>query len=127
MASKQVPPKPEQQPQHLNALAKRVFSRSNEDGPEPVYTNAVEFASMGMDVFMDVGVVSPESVAAALAIKSGNQPTVNVLVNFRFGMSLQTAVLMQRKLTEMLQGAQAQMAATMPTSGEKGTTDKDDK
>lgn len=97
------------------ARAQRVFSRGNEEPPQPVYINAVEFSAMGMDVFMDVGVVTPEAINAVLQQKSAADviPTVNFLVNFRFGMSLQATMMMHQRLTELLRQSQIQAAAAM--------------
>jgi hypothetical protein len=88
----------------LQAMPQRVFSRGNDDPPYPVYVNGVEFAGMGLDMFMDVGVVSPEAVGSAIQTESakGEIPVVPFLVNFRFVMSFQTAIAMQVKLTELL-------------------------
>jgi hypothetical protein len=98
-------------------MARRVFSRSEDHPPYPVYTNAIEFSGLGMDMFMDVGVVDPEAVSAAIQDKPENGvPTVNVLVNFRFGMSLHTAAAMHQKLGELLKqsSAKLQEAARQP-------------
>jgi hypothetical protein len=70
---------------------------------------------MGMDIFMDVGAAQPESIqAAVLAIQNPDQgpALVNVNVQFRFGMTLQTAVQMHQRLTQMLQAAREQITAS---------------
>jgi hypothetical protein len=76
---------------------------------------------MGMDVFMDAGVVSPESVTAALAnAPAEGIPTVDLHVTVRFGMSLQTAMMMHQRLTDLLSHAQ-QQAAAMAQAGQTKT------
>ncbi len=99
----------------IAAKSRRVFSRSDEEPPHPVYINAVEFSAMGMDVLMDVGVVTPEAINAALQQKSTADvvPTVDFLVNYRFGMSIQAAMMMHQRLTELLRQSQIQAAAAM--------------
>jgi len=100
--------------QQLQAASKRVFSRDSNDAPYPVYTNAVEFTGMGIDIFMDVGTVSPESLQSALiASKSSSEvpPTVNFGVVYRFGMSLQTAIQLHQRLSEMIAATTSQLQA----------------
>jgi hypothetical protein len=99
----------------LQATAQRVFSRGNDDPPYPVYVNGIEFAGIGLDMFMDVGVVSPEAVGSAQkqSAAEGELPVVPFLVNFRFAMSFQTAVIMQQKLTELLKQSTDQIKALM--------------
>ena len=58
---------------------------------------------MGMDIFMDVGTVSPESVNAAMqASKTSGIPTVEFNVHHRFALTLQTAMLINQRLTELI-------------------------
>lgn len=111
-------PKPGPQPQviQMQAAAQRVFTRTTDDGPAPLFVNNIEFAGVGMDVHMDVGTVSPESIRDAWADKSGQHPTVRFNVDFRFGMSIQTAALMLQRLTELVQ------AATLQTMAQKSST-----
>jgi hypothetical protein len=74
-----------------------------------------------MDVFMDAGTVSPESVRDAMEMKSsGKTPTVRFNIDFRFGMSLQTAIFMHRRLTELLKAHTDQVmkeSAETPAEG----------
>jgi len=104
--------------EQLQAGSKKVFSRGNDEPLYPTYTNAVEFAGLGMDVFMDVGAVAPESVQGALDAtrKPGSEgrPTVNVSVLYRFAMTIQTAMVMHQRLTQLIDDtgkAQAEAAA----------------
>ena len=101
----------EMQAGQVQAVSKRVFR--GDHFPDPMYVNAVEFTSMGMDVFMDAGIVSPESVAAAVEKSSGggDPPVVDFVVTFRLGMSFQTALMLQQRLGDMLQRSHAQLAA----------------
>jgi hypothetical protein len=96
----------------LAAVPRRVFSRSGEDAPIPTFINAVEFIGMGMDVIMDVGVVSPESIVKSkekFAKEPNSTPlVVDLLVHSRFGMSLQTAIAIHQKLTQALHQIQQQ-------------------
>src|SRR5665213_1916197 len=95
----------------LQAIAKRVYSHGSDDPPNPLFINAVEFTSMGMDVFMDTGVVRPESVAEAMGKQPPDDPAVvNFNVHFRFGMSIQTALQMHQKLSDMIQRTSQMMA-----------------
>jgi hypothetical protein len=102
-------------PIKVEASSQRIFSMDPDGPPRPEFTNAVEFSGMGMDVYMDVGVYSIESAnnAASEVAKNpeGGQPTVEVYVAHRFGMSMQTAVLMHQRLTQFIQATQAALQA----------------
>jgi hypothetical protein len=104
-------PKSEQ----VQAASRRVFSPTSDGPPYPSYTNAVEFVSVGMDVFMDVGTAHPESIQAAINASQDpgrKEPTVvDVNVQYRFGMTLQTAVQMQQRLEQILKATQDQLKA----------------
>jgi len=78
----------------------------------PVFVNSVEFSSMGMDVFMDLGVVPVESFNAALKLfrEDPSKPApVDFHVSFRFGMSVQSAMMMYQRLVQLIQ-TQTQLA-----------------
>lgn len=110
----------------VQALSHKVFSRGGDDPPSPKYVNNVEFIASGMDVFMDAGTVSPESVKDAIEMKStGKNPTVNFIVDFRFGMSLQTAVLLHQRLTDLLKAHTGMMKESMEAQTKKGTPAKE--
>jgi hypothetical protein len=99
----------EVQARQLQAQSQRVFSRDSNEPPRPEYVNNVDFISMGMDVFMDAGNVSPESLNDAFDVKhGGGSPSVKFNVDFRFGMSLQTASTMHQRLTALLKAAATQ-------------------
>ena len=118
---------PQQQVAQIQATAQRAFSRTTEDGPPPLFVNNVEFSGVGMDVYMDVGTVSPESIRDAWASKPGaQQPTVRFNVDFRFGMSIQTVALMLQRLTALVQASTAQaISQQAPASVEEsGLEDK---
>ena len=105
-------------PGPMQALVKKVFAREENRPPYPTYANAIDFTVVGMDVFMDVGAVEPESVQAAVLEQQSPEhgtPSVNLNVLFRFGMTIQTALLMHQKLSEMIKATTEQMAASMPT------------
>jgi hypothetical protein len=119
-----MPPIPGQSPPLgvLAAATRRVFSRSDNDPPIPTYVNAIEFTGLGMDVVMDVGIVSPESIIkardrAAKEPESTAPAVVDLQVFFRFGMSLQTAVLAHQRLSQMLQMTQEQQEAILHRQG----------
>src|ERR1700734_967935 len=93
------------QGQQMQAASKKIFSRTDADAPYPVYTNAIEFTSMGVDIFMDVGIVSPEALLTAFhehASAAEATPTVNFNVIHRFGMSLQTALQLHQRLSDLI-------------------------
>lgn len=94
------PPLPGQMP----VISHKVLMRSSE---EPLtFINSAEFAASGMDVFMDVGVVPVESVhAAAVQYKADpSKPApVEFHVSYRFGMSLQSAIMIHQRLTLLIQ------------------------
>lgn len=101
----------------LQAASHRAFTRSDEDGPVPRFTNDIEFSTAGMDIFMDVGTVSPESIRDAWKAKSESKnPTVKFNVDFRFAMSLNTAFLMLQRLTELVQVASLQLTSQPPSA-----------
>lgn len=104
------PPVPNPPGAPITAISRKVFPQGSPI--PPAYTNAVEFTGMGMDVIMDIGIVSPEAVQQSLekAPKKSGMPTVDFVVNARFGMSIQTAAIMHHRLGEFLQRATAQVA-----------------
>jgi len=68
---------------------------------------------MGMDVFMDVGVVPAESLGAAVKFSNENPGVpapVDFHVSFRFGMSVQSAIMIHQRLSQLIQ-QHAEMAA----------------
>ena len=91
----------------LQAAAKKVFSPASDDAPSPEFVNHVEFSAVGMDLFMDVGTVSPESIRDAM-LSGDKPPSVRFNVSSRFGMSLQTAAVMLQGLATLVQAAAAQ-------------------
>jgi hypothetical protein len=99
----------------IQAQTKKMFLRSGDAAPSPKYVNNVEFSAVGMDVFMDAGTVPPEAIRDAAA-SNAQPPTVEFFIDFRFGMSLQSAVLMHQRLTELLQASakQAALASSPP-------------
>lgn len=102
--------------EQIQAASRKVFYRKNDDPPYPTYANAIEFTTMGMDIFMDVGAAHPESIQEAIRATQNPQdgpPHVDVSVQFRFGMTLQTAIQMHQRLTQMLQATQEQIKAAM--------------
>lgn len=110
----------------LEATTRRVFSRSGDDGPSPAFVNNVEFTLVGTDLFMDTGIVSPEALRDTLKdLKTGGTPTVRFNVDFRFGMSLQTARMMHQRLTTVLQATVPGLQAV--TAGAKFTPDVEEK
>lgn len=111
-------PKESKSSESLLALSKKTFSRGHDEPSYPLYTNAIEFASMGVDVFMDVGTVAPEAVQAALQRQQQN-PGVQLLdfnVVYRFGMSLQTALQMHQRLTEIINRSRENMEGAIKES-----------
>jgi hypothetical protein len=79
------------------------------------FINHAEFSAMGMDVFMDVGVIPVDSLASAMKIhqeRPDEAAPVDFYVTFRFGMSVQTAVLMCQRLTQIVQQFQQQLEST---------------
>jgi hypothetical protein len=106
----------------LQAASKKVFS-SNEV-PYPVYTNAVEFTGMGVDIFMDVGVVSPESLQTAFEKNTAAPtptPTVDFNVLYRFGMTLQTALQLHQRLSDIITATRKQLeTGQVPPVQKKG-------
>jgi hypothetical protein len=91
----------------IQATPERAFLRGSDDPPQPQYTNNVDFTASGMDVFMDVGTVAPEAVRKAMT--AGEKlPAVRFNVDFRFGMSIQTAAVMLQRLAGLVQAAAAQ-------------------
>jgi hypothetical protein len=95
------------------ATSHKVFSQGANDPPAPIYLNAVEFTGMGMDVLMDIGVVSPESVVAAMTKKKTPDAlaVVDMRVHYRFGLSIQTAFQMHQKLSALLDQSTKQAEA----------------
>jgi hypothetical protein len=117
MDSKAMSPLVPGQMQQLQAVSQKAFSRNSDEAPSPNYVNNVEFAASGMDVFMDTGTVSPEAIRDALEImkSSDKTPAVKFIVDFRFGMSIQTAIVMHQRLSALLQ---AHSSAVMKTDTE---------
>jgi hypothetical protein len=107
-------------PGAVAAASKRVFARAAGDAPSPLFINAIELTSVGMDVFVDVGVVPPESLLAFQKNppQEGDIPFVDMFVTARYGMSVQTAIMLHQRLTVMLQQLgeqqQTQMEHMMP-------------
>jgi hypothetical protein len=68
---------------------------------------------------MDVGVVSPETVNAIMEKqKPADGPSpVDVYIQYRFAMSLQTAFQMHQKLTQLIGQAAGQQRFTPPEQG----------
>jgi hypothetical protein len=89
---------------NISAATRKVFLRPDDAPAFPIFINAVEFSAIGMDLLMDGGVVSPESVneAQAKLKEGGNPPLLDVHVIFRAAMSFQTATLMHQRLGELL-------------------------
>jgi hypothetical protein len=86
--------------------------------PEPiVFVNAAEFSASGMEVYMDLGVIPVDAIAAALqAAKDnpGEPPIMDFHVSHRFGMSFHAAALIHQRLTLLLQHSAAQLKDAMP-------------
>lgn len=98
------------QPGPLNATSRKVFSREGVGPSSPIYINNVEFSGMGMDIFMDVGTVDPESVQAAVQASTttpSEPPVVDFNIRNRFAMTLQTVVQMHAKLTDLVNAHKA--------------------
>lgn len=109
----------------IQAVSHKAFSRENDEAPRPLYVNNVEFTVSGMDVFMDAGTVAPEAIRDAMEGKSGDPPSVKFNVDFRFGMSLQTALLMHQRLGALLQASAQQFQPQ--SSAEQPQTEARDK
>jgi len=111
--SPQNPPLPPQG--QVAAISKRRFSRTEGDPPEVSYVNAVEFTALGMDIFMDVGIVSPETINKAREQEQlySAPLIVDFQVNARFGMTLQTAIMIHQRLTDVLKLLRTQTAAAV--------------
>jgi hypothetical protein len=108
------PTQPPALPSQMSVASRKVLMRTSEE--PPVFINAAEFAAMGMDVFMDVGVTPVESVNAAIQLYKDHPnepPPVDFHVSFRFGMSIQTAMLIHQRLTQLLQQSVVQTAALL--------------
>ena len=106
----------------IQAASRKIFPDGHNGPLYPTYTNAVEFTAMGMDIFMDVGTVAPEAIQEALAKQTPETetPLVNLNVLYRFGMSVQTAIQLHEKLTELIQATHARIASNVqPTSEEE--------
>ncbi len=97
-------------PGQMHVTSRKIFLPSGEE--PPIFINSAEFVGMGMDVFMDVGVVPVESIAAATKTYQANpeRPAlVDFHVSFRFGMSIQTALMIHQRLTHLIQQSAAQV------------------
>lgn len=106
----------------MQAYSRRSFVKNPGDAPLPEYVNAVEFSSTGMDVFMDVGVYSVEAANNAAIEFTKNpeeQPVVDVFVAHRFGMSMQTAMLMHQRLSLLIQSASSALRTEQAKGAEK--------
>ena len=70
---------------------------------------------MAMDVFMDVCLVAPESVQAAMEATQKADPAVQAVVNVnvlcRVGMTIQTAIEMHTRLTDLIKATKSQIDA----------------
>ena len=91
-------------PAHMPVASRKILMRTSEE--PPVFINSAEFSAMGMDVFMDLGVVPVESFNAALKLfrEDPTKPApIDFHVSFRFGMSIQTALMMYQRLTQLIQ------------------------
>lgn len=111
-------PPPASLPGQVPVISRKVLMRSSEE--PPVFINSAEFTMMGMDVFMDVGVVPAESLAAALKIfqeSPGKPAPVDFHVSFRFGMSIQSAVMIHQRLSQLIQQSVAQMQVMAKQQG----------
>ena len=92
---------------------------------EPIsFINAVEFSGNGMELFMDLGVITPESAVAAAQLFKAN-PNVPAPVDFhvssRFALSIQGAMLIHQRLTLLLQ----QIGSINPTLIDQATPPPD--
>lgn len=90
----------------IEVSPKRVFTRGENDPPNPIFLNNIEFGALAMDVYMDVGLVVPESVQMAIANRAAESDpaVVDFNVLFRFGLSVQTAAEMHQRLGNVLRG-----------------------
>jgi hypothetical protein len=116
MAENPSPPKPPFG--HMPIQPRKVFVRPD----QPLFfINATEFTGVGMDVFMDVGVITAESAAAAAAIYKEHPEApapADFQVSFRFGMTIQAAVIMHQRLTQLLQVTQTQQSQQLAALAE---------
>ena len=98
----------------VTVTSHRLFSRKDDDGPIPAFTNAIEFGGLGADIFMDIGIVTPEAVNAALAKHEGadGPVAVDVYIQHRFSMSLQTAIQTHQKLAQLIASSPLMMPPT---------------
>lgn len=117
-------PIPTPPPGQMPVISRKVFMRSSEE--PPIFINSAEFTGMGMDVFMDLGVVPAESVNEAIKLykEDPSKPVpVDFHISFRFGMSIQSAIVIHQRLSMLLQQsairAQEELAAP-GKSPEKG-------
>lgn len=105
--------------QQLQAASKKVFSVGDNEPPYPTFTNVIEFSGAGVDVFMDIGSVAPEAIQAAIKTAEEserspeNHPIVNVHIIHRFAMTLQTAMQMHQRLSELIAMTTAQLQASV--------------
>jgi len=104
-------------PETFNVTSRKVFSRDANAAPAPVYANNIEFAAMGVEVFMDVGTVDLESIHAAVQANANGESPESTVVDFNvqepFAMTMQTAIQMHQKLTAMIQATKASMDEAM--------------
>jgi hypothetical protein len=100
-------------PGQMPVVSNKIVRASEEP---PVFINSAEFSGMGMDVFMDVGIVPVESISVATKTYQENPdkpPSVDFHVSFRFGMSVQSAILIHQRLSQFLQQSVSQASAYM--------------
>jgi hypothetical protein len=114
----------------LNAIQRRVFSRKEGDAPAAKFTNAVTFGVVMNDIFMDVGCITPEAITTATEDHTASgQPDeiptqVDMLIEYRFAMSLTTAMgihqqlslLIAQTMEQMSQQTQQPLSALAPTT-----------
>jgi hypothetical protein len=117
METKSTTPAPSSAGQVL-AASKKIFTRSDKEPPYPTYMNAIEFSGLGVDLFMDVGVVSPESIQAGMQAATSDPAapvTIETLVLYRFAMTIQTAMQMHQRLTELIANTRNQLESAVKT------------
>jgi hypothetical protein len=89
----------------MQIIPKKVILRPEDPR---FFVNAAEFSGNGMDIFMDLGVITPESAAEAAKLYKehpGAPVPVDFAVSFRFGLTVQTAILLHQRLALLLQQA----------------------
>src|SRR3954462_8103941 len=66
------------------------------------YVNIVKFSQLGSDVFMDVGTVDDLDLINVLAGKKEATGGISAEMPWRFGMSIDTLLKLQRQLADIL-------------------------